>query len=165
MAKDMREIKIEKVVLGIGGTEEYLEKGIKLLNLITGKNPSKTQTRKRIPSLSVRPGLKVGAVLTIRRDTDALMRRLLSAIDNKLRKKQVSENTFSFGIKEYIEIPGMEYERDIGIMGFDVTVTFARAGRRISLRRMKTSKLPKKQRISKDEIIKYMEDHFHTQFR
>lgn len=161
----MQEIKIEKVVLSVGGTEDRLEKGVKLLGLVTGRKPSKMETRRRIPSLSVRPGLKVGALVTIRRNTEAVLRRLLASIDNKLKKKQVSENTFSFGIKEYIEIPGMEYYRDIGIMGFDVTITFARAGRRVNLRRIKSSRLPKKQRITKDEIIKFMEDNFHTKFR
>ncbi len=161
----MREIKIEKVVLGVGGTEDALEKGAKLLELITERSPSKMESRKRIPSLSVRPGLKVGAIVTIRKDAEQVLRRMLAAVDNKLKKKQVSENTFSFGIKEYIEIPGMEYQRDLGILGLDVTITFARAGRRIGLRRLRTSRVPKKQRISKEEIIKFMEDKFNTKFR
>ncbi len=165
MTNAMREIKIEKVVLGVGGTEDALEKGTKLLELITERKPSKMESRKRIPSLSVRPGLKVGAIVTIRKDPEAILRRMLAAIDNKLKKKQVSENTFSFGIKEYIEIPGMEYQRDLGILGLDVTITFARAGRRVGLRRLKTSRVPKKQRISKEEIIKFMEEKFNTKFR
>jgi len=142
-----------------------LEKGAKLLELITERSPSKMESRKRIPSLSVRPGLKVGAIVTIRKDAEQVLRRMLAAVDNKLKKKQVSENTFSFGIKEYIEIPGMEYQRDLGILGLDVTITFARAGRRIGLRRLRTSRVPKKQRISKEEIIKFMEDKFNTKFR
>ena len=165
MANVMRDIKIEKVVLGVGGTEDALEKGAKLLNLITGREPSRMESRKRIPSLSVRPGLKVGAIVTVRRDTEALLRRMLAAVDNRLRRKQMSENTFSFGIKEYIEIPGMEYQRDLGILGLDVTITFKRAGKRVGLRRMKASRIPKKQRISKEEIIKYMEEKFQTKFR
>jgi len=165
MTNKMREIKIEKVVLGVGGTEDALEKGAKLLKLITGREPSRMESRKRIPSLSVRPGLKVGAIITVRKDAEALLRRMLAAVDNRLRKKQISENTFSFGIKEYIEIPGMEYQRDLGILGLDVTITFKRAGRRVGLRRMKTSKVPRKQRISKEEIIKFMEDKFNTKFR
>lgn len=161
----MREIKIEKLVLSVGGTEDKLEKGIKLLELITGAKAAKMKTRKRIPSLNVRPNLNVGAVITLRRNTEALLKRLLISIENRLRKKQVSENTFSFGIKEYIEIPGMEYQRDLGILGLDVTVTFTRAGKRIQLRRIGKKSLPKKQRISREEIIKYMEEKFQTNFR
>ena len=64
--KTSKEIKIEKVVLSIGGTGEQLEKGVKLLKLLTGKKPAQMQSKKRIPSWGVRPKLKVGAVVTLR---------------------------------------------------------------------------------------------------
>lgn len=160
----MREVKIEKIVLGVGGTEDKLEKNAKLIEILTERKPAKMESRKRIPSLGVRPKLKVGALITIRRGFEPLLRRLLVAVDNKIRKKQISENTFSFGIKEYIEIPGLEYQRELGITGFDVTITFKRAGKRIQTRRLKKKSLPKRQRISKEEIIKYMEDKFQTTF-
>ena len=161
----MRDIKIEKVVLGIGGTGEYLEKGFKLLEILTGRKPTKTKSRKRIPALGVRLGLQIGCVVTLRKDYDELLRKLLIAVDNTLKKKQISENNFSFGVQEYIEIPGMEYHRDIGIMGFDVTIVFKRSGRRVKLRKIKRGKVPKRQVITREEIIKFMEDNFQTQFK
>jgi large subunit ribosomal protein L5 len=160
----MREVKMEKVVLSVGGTGEYLEKGMKLLNLLTEGKPTKTRAAKRIPSLNVRPGLEVGCVVTVRENPEEFLKKLLAAIDNTLKKKQVSENNFSFGVKEYIEIPGMEYQREIGIMGFDVTVVFKRAGRRVRLKKIKRGKIPHRQIITKEEIIKYMEDKFQTRF-
>jgi len=159
-----RQIKIEKIVLSVGGTAEQLEKGVKLLGLITGKKPAKMTSSKRIPAFGVRPKLEVGAVTTLRKNAHEVLKRMLTAIDNKLKKKQISVNNFSFGLKEYIEIPGMDYQRDIGIMGLDVTVVFKRAGRRVKLRKMKTGKIPARQRISKEEIIKFMEDNFQTEF-
>ncbi|MDD5699671.1 MAG: 50S ribosomal protein L5 [Candidatus Nanoarchaeia archaeon] len=164
MKADMREIKIEKLVLNVGGIDDKLEKNAKLIEILTGRKPAKKQTRKRIPALNVRPKLNVGAIITIRRDFEPLLKKLLVAVDNRIRRKQVSENTFSFGIKEYIEIPGLEYQRDIGITGFDVTLTFKRPGKRIQLRRIKKKSLPKKQRVSPEEIIKYMEEKFQVRF-
>lgn len=161
----MRNIKIEKIVLSVGGTGEYLEKGFKLLEILTGRKPTKTKSRKRIPSLGVRPGLEIGCVVTLRKDYEELLKKLLIAVDNTLKRKQISENNFSFGVQEYIEIPGMEYHREIGIMGFDVTIVFKRAGRRVRLRKIKQGKIPIRQVITKEEIIKFMEDHFQTQFR
>ena len=161
----MRTIKIEKIVLGVGNTGEELEKGAKLLSLLTNRKPSKRRSRKRIPSLGVRPKLEVGAIVTIRKGSAELLKKMLVAIDNTLRKKQVSENNFSFGIKEYIEIPGMEYQRDIGIKGFNVSVVFVRQGVRVSRKKIKSGKLPKKQQISREEIIKFMEDNFKTKFK
>ena len=159
-----RQIRIEKVVFNVGGTAEQLEKGVKLLRIITEKNPAKRKSHKRIPAFGVRPKLEVGAVVTIRKDVKDVLKRMLTAIDNKLKKKQMSVNNFSFGIKEYNEIPGMEYQRDIGIMGLDVTVVFKRAGRRVGIRKIKTGKIPIRQRISKEEIIKFMEENFQTEF-
>lgn len=161
----MRDFKMEKVVLSIGGVAEYLERGYKLLGLLTGKTPKKTKSVKRIPTLGVRPGLETGAVVTIRENPEEFLKKFLITVDNVLTKKQISENNFSFGIKEYIEIPGMEYERDIGIMGFDVTVVFKRAGRRVRLKKIKRGKIPKRQVITKEEIIKYMEEKYQTQFK
>ena len=85
-------------------------------------------------------------------------------IDNQLKPAQISENNFSFGIKEYIEIPGIEYQRVIGIMGFDVTVVFKRAGRRVGIKKIKRGKIPSRQIITPEEIIKYMEEKFQTKF-
>ena len=160
----MRNIKIEKVVLSVGGIGDYLEKGIKLLEILTERKPARMKSKRRIPTLNVRPGLEIGAVVTLRKDIENFLKRMLSTIDNTLKKKQISENNFSFGIKEYIEIPGIEYQRDIGIMGFDVTVVFKRTGQRVKLKKIKRGKIPKTQMISKQEIIKFMEDNFQVEF-
>lgn len=167
MNKDnkMREIKIEKVVLNIGGVAEDLEKGVKLLELLVpNRKPARMKSNKRIPSLGVRPNLEVGAVVTIREGMEEFLKKMFVAIDGVLKKKQVSENNFSFGVKEYIEIPGMEYQREIGIIGFDVTVVFKRTGRRVRLKKIKRGKIPKRQIITKEEIIKFMEENFEVKF-
>ncbi len=160
----MRQIKIEKVVLNVGGKDEELEKGVKLLKLLTGRTPAKMKSRKRIPSLGIRPGLEVGAVVTVRKNPVELLRKMLSTLDNTLKKSQVSENNFSFGIKEYLEIPGIEYQREIGIRGFDVTIVFKRCGRRVKSKKIKRGRIPKRQNIQAKEIIKFMEDNFETKF-
>jgi large subunit ribosomal protein L5 len=160
----MRQVKIEKIVLSIGGTGEQLEKGVKLLKLITGRTPAKMKSSKRIPTFGVRPNLEVGTVVTIRKDTLDVLKRMLTAIENRLRTKQISTNNFSFGIKEYIEIPGMDYQREIGVMGLDVTVVFKRTARRVGLKKIKRGKIPSRQMISKEEIIKFMKDNFQTEF-
>lgn len=160
----MKEIVMEKVVLSVGGTGENLEKGVKLLKYLTKREPAKMISRKRIPSLGVRPKLEVGAMITIRKNADEFLKKMLAATDNALKKSQISENSFSFGVKEYIEIPGFEYQRDIGIRGLDVTVTFKRHGKRIKLKKIKAGKVPKKQNVSGEEIIKFMEEDFNTKF-
>ena len=160
----MRKIKIEKVVLSVGGVAEELEKGIKLLEIITGKKPARLKSRKRIPNFGVRPNLEVGGVVTMRQSLNEFLKRMLVAVDNTLKTKQISTNNFSFGIKEYIEIPKVEFQRDIGIRGLDVTVVFKRAGRRVRIKKIKAGKIPARQAIPKEEIIKFMEENFDTKF-
>jgi len=160
----MRQIKIEKIVLSVGGIGESLEKGFNIIKILTGKKPAKMRTKKRIPSLEIRPNLEIGAVSTVRKNLEEFLKKMLAAVDNNLNKSQISENNFSFGIKEYIEIPGIEYQREIGIVGLDVTVVFKRAGRRVRLKKIKKGKISKRQKITKEEIIKFMEKNFQTNF-
>src|SRR3989338_10701274 len=161
----MRQVKIEKILLSSGAVDKELEKAKKLLEFISGMKAQIVTSQKRIPDFGVRPGLEVGTRVTIRGEKAIeLLRRLLGAMDNILKKKQVSDNHFSFGIPEYIDIPGMEYQRDIGIRGFNITVVFARPGLRVKERKIKTGSLGNKQKVRKEEVIKFMEDAFKTQF-
>lgn len=158
----MREIKIEKLVLNIGGVAEKLEKGKILLEKMSGKKAIKIKALKRIPNWGVRPGLEVGVKVTLRgKEAEDLLRKMLPAINNTLKEKQIRENFISFGIPEYIEIPDVEYIREVGIMGFEVTVVFRRAGKRVEKKKIKRGKVKKtKQNVSPKEIGQIMEDKF-----
>ncbi len=161
----MRKIKIEKVILSSGATGVDLEKARKLLELMSGMKAQIVASTKRIPDFGVRPGLEVGTRVTLRgKRASELLRRLLGSIDNVLKKKQVATNHLSFGIKEYIEIPGMEYQRDIGIRGLNVSIVFVRPGLRVKRKKIKAGPVPKKQQATPEEIIKFMEDNFKTKF-
>lgn len=161
----MREIEIEKMILSVGGIGADLDKGVKLLEKITGKKATKRASKKRIPGFGIRPGLEIGAMVTLRKkEIPELLKRLLQTYDNRLKEKQISDNFFSFGIHEYIEVPGLEYDREIGIIGFDVTVVFVRPGKRVVRKKIKKGRLPKKQQVTKQEIIKFMEEKFQANF-
>lgn len=160
----MRKIKLEKVVLSCGATGPDLEKAKKLLEILTNRKAQKIASSKRIPDFGVRPGLEVGTRVTLRGiEAAEILKRLLSAIDNALKKRQIIRNTFSFGIHEYIEIPGIEYQREIGIRGLNVTATFIRAGVRVKQKRLKSGKLPQRQHVTKEEIIDFMKQNFGTE--
>jgi len=159
----MQEIEIEKMVLHCGGTEDKLEKSIKLLEMITGSNKIYViKSTRRIPTFGISPGKKSGAKITLRDKVKIheLLERFFVALDNELPLKQITTNQVCFGIHEYIEIPGMEYNRDIGITGFEVMLVFKRKGKSVKLRKIKRGKYPKRQAVSKEEIVKYMEDKF-----
>src|SRR3989344_4461767 len=162
----IRRIKLEKIVLSCGSTGPNIEKSRKLLEVLTNKKPRivKAGPKRRIPAFGVKPGLELGVMVTIRgKEAFALLKKLLGAVDNTLDASQISENTFSFGIPEYIEIHEVEYIREIGIRGLNVTVSFIRAGVRVKRKKIKRGRLPKKQNVTADEIISLMEENFNSE--
>jgi len=162
----MREIKIEKITLNVGAGKDQakLEKGMLLLKNIASLTPVKTYTSKRIPEWGLRPGLPIGCKLTIRKTAaEELLKRLLDAKENKLKKSQFDkEGNMSFGIHEYIDIAGVKYDPQIGIMGLEVCVTLERPGFRIKRRSFKTRKIPPKHKIAKDEAIEFIKKKFNV---
>jgi len=161
----MKEIKITKITLnfGAGKDENKLKKGLILLEKISGLKPVKTVTKKRIPGWSLRPGLAIGCKVTVRKECDQLLKRLLAAKENIVSMKSFgNDGNFSFGIPEYIDIEGMEYDADLKIMGLEAAVTLERAGYRIKRRKIKTKKIGKKHQILKDEAIKFLQEKFNT---
>ncbi len=163
----MRKPYIAKVILSAGATGTDLDKAKRLLEIITKGHAQiiKAGPKRRIPELNVRPGLELGTRVTLRGDKAIkLLSRLLTAIDNTIKTNQIAPNHFSFGVEEYIDIPDMEYVRDIGIRGFNTTVVFERAGVRVKLKKAKRGHLPMRQHVSPEEIMHYMEGHFKTKF-
>ncbi|MBT4114761.1 50S ribosomal protein L5 [Candidatus Woesearchaeota archaeon] len=159
----MREVKIEKVVLNIGttGDTEKMKKGVALLSAISGKKVVETHAKTRIAVFKIRKGLPLGSKVTLRgKDAEALLLRLLSAVDNKVKKRSFTENGFSFGVPEYIDIPEVKYDPKIGIIGLDVSVSLMRAGYRIKYRRILKRRIHKAHTVSKDDAIKFAQDKF-----
>lgn len=160
-----KNLKIEKVTLNIGAGKDQtvLEKGLKLLSSIVPElKPVKTVTQKRIPDWGLRPGLPIGCKVTLRKKLarDMLV-RLLKAKANTLKESQFDNNgNVAFGIHEYIDIPGVKYIPEIGIMGLEVCVTLERNGYRVKRRRLKNAKISSKHRITKEEAIAFMKKEF-----
>ena len=158
----MREIEIEKMVINCGGTDEKLEKSIQLLKMISeGRKIYQISSTRRIPAFGISPGKKGGCKVTIR-DKDKiidLLKRFFAATDNELSGKKIVENQFNFGLNEYIEVPGLEYNRDIGILGFEVSVVFKRKGKRVKIKKIKQGNYPKKQNVTREEIIEFLTKH------
>jgi len=158
----MQNIEIEKLVLNCGGVEDKLERSIKLLEIVTKRKIHIIKSAKRIPDFGISPGKKSGCKVTIRNKEEiiGLLKRFFAALDNNLSKKQVAENHASFGIREYIEVPGLEYNRDIGMIGFEFDISFKRKGKRVKNRKIKKGKYPKRQNVTREEIIDFLKKNF-----
>jgi large subunit ribosomal protein L5 len=159
-------ISIEKVTanIGVGGTGDKMEKAKKLLEKLTGQKPIETVSKKRIPTWNLRPGVAIGAKVTLRgkRAIDFL-KVSLAARDNKLTETNFDKfGNMSFGIHEYIDVPGFKYDPDIGMLGFNVSATMQKWGYRVKKRKRKTRKMPAKHMITKAEAIEYIKKNFNV---
>jgi len=159
----MREIKIEKITLniGCGDNKDKLDRAKILLEKISGKRAVITKTHRRT-TFGMARKKPIGVKVTIRKEiTREFLRKVFESVGNQLKASQFTEDgNFSIGIKEYIDIPGIKYDPDIGIMGMDVCVTLERPGYRVKRRRYKKSKIGKKHMITKEEAIDWVKKNY-----
>ncbi len=162
----MKEIRIEKITLnkGVGEAGENLKKASKLLHTISSRKTVNNTSSKRIPTWGVRPGLEIGTKVTIRsKEAEELLKRLFVAVENRIKPTSFGKDgNFSFGIPEYIEIPGVQYDPEIGIVGLEVAVTLERPGYRVKKRKYDKAKVGRKHIITKDEAIEYVQTKFNV---
>jgi large subunit ribosomal protein L5 len=163
MKNPMDTVRLEKVTLniGCGDNKEKIERAQKLLQLLTGRKPIVTLSKRR-STFGVAKGKPLGAKVTLRKQAAMeFLKRAFYAIDNKLKSSQIDSNgNFSFGIKEYIDIQGVKYSHDVGLMGLDVCVTLEKPGFRVKRRKVKRNKLGKNKIITKQEVIEWLKNNF-----
>ena len=160
----MKKISLAKIVLnmGVGKSGEPIEIGKKTLVQITGKKPNARNAKKSQRDWGVRKGEPIGVAVTVRgNDAKELLKKLLVAKDNQINGKAFdNEGNLSFGIKEHIDIPGIKYDPQIGILGLEVSVSLARPGFNIKLRSKRKTKVGKNHRIRKNDAIKFLTEEF-----
>lgn len=160
----MMKTRIEKLTLNVGAGKDQnkLNKGVTVLKMITGIDPLKTKTQLRVPTWGLRPGLPVGAKITLRKKkAKEVLKRLLEAKENKLKSSNFDQaGNVSFGIHEYIDVPGTKYDPKLGVLGFQACVTLERPGYRVKRRRIMARKIPKKHMVSKEDAMMFMQKEF-----
>lgn len=152
----MMQVRLEKVALnmGSGTSTQRLEASKKILEKLTGRKVMITKTRKRT-TFNVPKNKPIGAMVTVRGGAAAaLLKRLMQANENLIAPSQFDRTgNFSFGVKEYIHVPGMTYEPTIGIVGLDVAVTLERRGFRVKRKGLGRGVIGKNHRITPEEAL------------
>ena len=163
----MRKPRIEKIVvnIGVGESGEKLVKAEKLLEELTKCKPVRTVSRHKIPSWNIKKGDPIGCKVTLRRErAEEFLERALEAKENSIRESCFDDNgNISFGITEYIDLPGTKYDPDIGVFGMNISIRMERPGFRVRWRRFRKSKIPINNLIKREESIEFMREKFGIQ--
>jgi large subunit ribosomal protein L5 len=127
--------RLEKIVINMGVGEaindsKILEAAVKDLSLITGQQPLITRSKAAIAGFKLRADVPVGCRVTLRRDRmyeffDRLVNIAIPRIRDFRGLSQKSfdgRGNYSFGVKEHIIFPEINYDRILKIMGMDITI-------------------------------------------
>jgi len=156
----MKQIKVAKVTVNI--SEENVGDGVEnaysLLEKITGETPVRTESKEEAKTFGLRSGLNTGAYVTLRGEkAENFLEKVRPAIE-EIKASAFSDGNFAFGISEYIDVPGVDYDAEIGMKGFEVNVVLERPGARVKKRNHKPNELGENHQVSNEEAIQYAEN-------
>lgn len=135
----MQEIHVGKVTvnIGVGDVGEDVDRAVDLIETLTGSDAVKTESTPAAQGFGKRGGLKIGAKTTLRGDeAEEFLERVFEAKNHEIPASVFdTQGNFSIGVEEYIDMPDVRYDPDIGMEGFDVAVTLERPGHRLKKRK------------------------------
>lgn len=168
MENPMKKISLAKVVLnmGVGKSGDAIETAKKALDQISGKKSNSRAAKETQRDWGVRKGEPIGVAVTVRaQDAVELLKRLLEAKGYQLKARSFDAfGNFSFGIREHIDIPGVKYDPQIGILGLDIAVSLTRPGYSIRTRSKHKASVGKSHVISAKEAQGFMAKEFGVNF-
>ena len=147
--------RIEKIILNMGLGEDASD-GKKLkactddMSLITGQKPIVTKFKKSISNFKTRKGSNAGIKVTLRSHKmyefiDRLVNIALPRIKDfrGLSSKGIdNSNNYSFGIKEHIVFPEVNFDKVDKIRGLDITIVTKSKSKEGTLEMLKEFNFP-----------------------
>ena len=151
--------KLKKVVINMGVGEaandkKYLESALQNLTEISGQKPITTKARQSVASFKIREGWPLGCKVTLRGSKmyDFIERLIVIAIPRERDFRGLNPKSFdgqgnySFGIKEQIIFPEINYDNIDNIRGMDICINTTANTKDDALALLKVLDFPFKQR-------------------
>tara|TARA_B100001057_G_C22752830_1_gene912485 strand:+ start:113 stop:664 length:552 start_codon:yes stop_codon:yes gene_type:complete len=147
--------KIQKIVINMGIGEgkddsKQIDKAIDDLTLISGQKAVKTKAKKAISGFKIREGMPLGAKVTLRNKIMyEFLDRLVNIAIPRIRDfRGLKPNSFdgngnySFGIKEHIIFPEINYDKIDKVRGLDITICTTAKNNNNALELLKSFNMP-----------------------
>ncbi|MGH8585722.1 MAG: 50S ribosomal protein L5 [Gammaproteobacteria bacterium] len=128
--------RISKITLNMGVGEavadkKVIEHAVDDLQRIAGQKPVVTKARKSIANFKIRDGWPIGCMVTLRRERMyEFLERLIHIAVPRIRDFRGlpargfdGRGNYSFGVKEQIIFPEIDYDKIDAIRGLDVCIT------------------------------------------
>ena len=157
--------KFIKVVLNMGlgldaNDKKKLQNCIEDMSLISGQRPIVTKFKKSISNFKTRKGFTAGIKVTLRSNRmyefiDRLVNIALPRIKDFQGLSVYGFDNFgnySFGIKEHIIFPEINFDKVDRIRGMDITLVTTGRDRKTTLALLKAMNFPFSKKINKKEI-------------
>lgn len=160
----MKKISLDKVVLnmGVGRSGDAITTAQKALDQISQRKSCPRNAREAQRDWGVRKGEPIGVAVTLRgNDAKELLKKLLEAKGNIINAKSFDAfGNYSFGIREHIDIPGIKYDPQIGILGLGVSVALKRPGYSVRKRSKRKASVGRTHAITSQEAKDYLVSEF-----
>jgi len=128
--------RISKITLNMGlgeavGDKKVLEHALDDMARISGQKPVVTRARKSIAGFKIREGWPIGCMVTLRRERMyEFLDRLINAAIPRIRdfrglngRSFDGRANYSFGVKEQIMFPEIDYDKIDALRGLDICIT------------------------------------------
>ncbi len=128
--------RISKITLNMGlgeavGDKKVLEHALDDMARISGQKPVVTRARKSIAGFKIREGWPIGCMVTLRRERMyEFLDRLINAAIPRIRdfrglngRSFDGRGNYSFGVKEQIMFPEIDYDKIDALRGLDICIT------------------------------------------
>ena len=122
LANVMEVPKLVKITINMGVGEavndkKLMDNAVRDLGLIAGQKPLITKSKKSIAGFKIRDGWPIGCKVTLRRE------QMYEFLDRLINKSFDGRGNYSFGVREHIIFPEIDFEKTDAIRGMDITFT------------------------------------------
>ena len=133
-AMQIPRITMVSINMGLGeavGNKKIVESAVADLEAINGQKPVVTLARKSVAAFKIRDGWPIGAKVNLRRERMyEFLDRLIAIAIPRIRdfrgmnqKSFDGRGNYTFGLKEQIVFPEIDYDKVDALRGMDVTIT------------------------------------------
>lgn len=136
LANVMEVPRLEKITINMGVGEavndkKIMDNAVRDLGLIAGQKPLITKSKKSIAGFKIRDGWSIGCKVTLRREQMyEFLDRLINVSLPRTRdfrglsaKSFDGRGNYTFGVKEHIIFPEIDFEKTGAMRGMDITFT------------------------------------------